>query len=305
MKYLIIGSGAIGNCIGGFLSSVNKDVSFISRGEKLKFMKEKGITLKTDVKGDFYLPSIKAFSETEYRNKADVIFVCVKTYSFEAVLEIIQKASHKNTIIIPTANGFGNGDRLSKMLPECHVLDGCVYIFANMDGMGSVIQKGNFFRFVFGPRKNDPIDSNLLNQVENDLKESGITTILSDDIELDTFRKFTFISTFGACGAFYDITSKEMQEAGKYRDTFIELCKEIEAVGKKIGLKLDMDITLDNLKIVDNNTPDTTSSMQRDIKAGMQSEMDSLVFEVVRLAEKFEVKAPAYKMIAEHFGYKN
>ncbi|MGE5627545.1 MAG: ketopantoate reductase family protein [Solirubrobacterales bacterium] len=305
MKYLIIGSGAIGSCIGGFLTSVNKDVSFISRGEKLKYLKENGLRLKTDVKGDFYLPKVKAYSEAEYSDKADVIFVCVKTYSFHNVLELIKKASHKNTIVIPTANGFGNGNRLSKSLPELHLLDGCVYIFTHIDGIGSVVQKGNFFRFVFGPRKDDPIDSNLLNQVENDLKESGITGILSKDIELDTFRKFTFISTFAACGAYYDITSKEMQEPGKYRDTFIELCKEIEAVGKKLGLKLDMDITADNLKIVDNNTPDTTSSMQRDIKEGKQSEIDSIVFEVVRLAEKLGVEAPAYKRIAEHFGYKN
>ena len=45
--------------------------------------------------------------------------------------------------------------------------------------------------------------------------------------------------------------------------------------------------------------PSATTSMQRDVAAGRKSEMDGLIFEVVRLADKYGVKAPLYRKVAE------
>ena len=39
--------------------------------------------------------------------------------------------------------------------------------------------------------------------------------------------------------------------------------------------------------------------MQRDIMAGKQSEIDGLVYEVVRMGEEYHVPVPAYKKVAE------
>ena len=56
-----------------------------------------------------------------------------------------------------------------------------------------------------------------------------------------------------------------------------------------------------NLGILDKLAPDTTSSLQKDLKAGKQSEVDSLIFSVVRLADRLGVEAPLYRMVAEKF----
>ena len=50
--------------------------------------------------------------------------------------------------------------------------------------------------------------------------------------------------------------------------------------------------------------PASTASMQKDLAAGKQSEIDELIFEIVRLANKNHVEVPTYKMIADNFGYK-
>ena len=41
--------------------------------------------------------------------------------------------------------------------------------------------------------------------------------------------------------------------------------------------------------------------MQRDIAAGKQSEIDGLIYEVVRLADKYRLSLPAYRKISEKF----
>lgn len=303
MKYLIIGTGGTGGCIGGFLAANKNDVTFISRGKNLEAMKQNGLKLKTGVKGDLYLPEIKVLSGEEYKDKADVIFVCVKTYSIDDIIPVIKNASHEDTIIIPTMNGFGIGEKISGKFDSAHVLDGCIYISAFVDAPGSIVQLGKMFRVVFGPRKGEPVDSGLLNNIKNALCDSGIDAIVSDNIERDTFKKFTFISSYASCGAYYDIPAGAMQQEGKYRQTFRELCEEIKQIGSKLELGLDVDITETNLKILDSFPADTTASMQKDMKEGKKTEMDGLVFEVVRMADRFGVDAPAYSMIAKHFGY--
>jgi len=303
MKYLIVGAGGTGGCIGGFLASNNNDVTFISRGKNLEAMKQKGLKLNTGVKGELYIPEIKAFSGEEYKDKADVIFVCVKTYSIDDVIPIIRNASHENTIIIPTMNGFGIGERISRKLDTAHVLDGCIYISAFIDSPGSIVQLGKMFRIVFGTRKGDSVNPDLLHNIKNTLCDCGIDATVSDNIERDTFKKFTFISAFASCAAYFDVSAGPIQQEGKYRQTFIELCEEIKQIGNKLELGLDVDITDANLKILGSFPPDTTSSMQKDMKEGKKTEMDGLIFEVIRLADKLGVNAPAYSMVAKHFGY--
>jgi len=303
MKYLIIGTGGTGGCIGGFLASDKNDVSFISRGKNLEYMKQNGLKLKTTIKGEINLPKIKVFSEDEYTDKADVIFVCVKSYSIDDIIPVIKKAAHANTVIIPTLNGYGIGEKISGKLNDFHVLDGCVYISAFIDAPGSITQLGNFFKIVFGALEGDSVEPEILNVIKNDLNACGITAIVSESIQRDTFKKFTFISAFAACASYYDITAGFIKQEGVFRQTFVELCKEIEEIGNKLGLELDVDITKENLKIVDSTTPDTTSSMQRDMKEGKKSEIDGLIFEVVRLADSLGADAPVYSRIAKHFGF--
>ena len=46
---------------------------------------------------------------------------------------------------------------------------------------------------------------------------------------------------------------------------------------------------------------EATTSMQRDVMEGKQSEIDGLVYEVVRMAKKYGGEVPAYERAAEKF----
>ena len=66
-----------------------------------------------------------------------------------------------------------------------------------------------------------------------------------------------------------------------------------------MGLGFGEDIVARNLRITDDSDPGITTSMQKDVAAGRKSEADGLIYEVVRLGEKYGVKVPLYTMIAE------
>ena len=56
MKYLIAGTGGVGGSIAAFLSLAGKDVTCIARGEHLTAIREHGLRLHSDLKGEHILP---------------------------------------------------------------------------------------------------------------------------------------------------------------------------------------------------------------------------------------------------------
>jgi 2-dehydropantoate 2-reductase len=138
-----------------------------------------------------------------------------------------------------------------------------------------------------------------LREIEKDLIESEITGVLSDNIERDAFSKFSYISAQGACGLYYDVPAGPIQKPGEIRDCFAGLIHEIDLLAEAMGIRFEEDIVKKNLAIIDSLSENMTTSMQRDIAAGKQSEIDGLIYEVLRLAEQYQVDLPIYRKIAK------
>ncbi|NMC28414.1 MAG: 2-dehydropantoate 2-reductase, partial [Syntrophomonadaceae bacterium] len=204
--------------------------------------------------------------------------------------------------VIPLLNIYGTGGRMQEMLPELLVTDGCIYIAAEIPEPGTILQSGDIFRVVFGVR--DPGEYRpVLEQVAADLEASGITAILSENIRRDALQKFSYVSPMAACGAYYDIDAGAAQQEGQVRDTFIALMREIEALARAMGIAFQVDIVATNLEILGNLLPTVATSMQRDMRQGRESEIDGLVFEVVRMGNRYGVPVPTYEKIARKFGF--
>lgn len=302
MKYLIVGTGAVGGSIGAFLALDGQDVSFIVRGKNLEVLENQGLHLISDTKGDQKI-NVKAFSADSYDDKADVIFVCVKYYSLGEIVPLIKKASHKDTVVIPILNVYGTGSMLQEKLPDITVIDGCVYIIAHVSAPGEITQKTDIFKVVFGARKNQSVDMKILEKVSNDLNNASVKACISDDIQTDAFKKFILISPYACCGAYYDIPASEMQKPGEYRETLKKLFAELGELASALNLNLGFDAVQRNIDYVDAFSPDMYASMQRDLRSGHQSEIDGILFEVVRKSRALGLNLPWYEKIAAKFGF--
>lgn len=300
MKYLIAGTGGVGGSIAGFLSLAGKDVTCIARGAHLEAIQTKGLILKSDLKGEHALP-VKACTAEAYNEKADVIFVCVKGYSVDSITDLIKRAAHKDTIVIPILNVYGTGPRIQQFVPGVTVLDGCIYIVGFVSGTGEVTQMGKIFRLVYGAHKGTVVAPGLLEAVQQDLQESGIKAEISPDINRDTFIKWSFISAMAVTGAYHNVPMGEVQQPGKVRDTFIGLSTESAALGKKLGIDFPEDVVTYNLKVIDKLAPESTASMQKDIEKGHQSEIQGLLFDMIAVAEAQGVDIPTYREVAKKF----
>lgn len=298
MKYLVIGAGGTGGSIGAYMTEAGKDVTLIARGEHLSKMQERGLYMETTKKGNYTVHPIKATDMEHYEEQPDIIFVCVKGYSLEDTIPFIRRVAKESTIVIPILNIYGTGSRMQEQLPELLVTDGCIYIAGEIKGPGKILLLGDIFRIVYGVRNPEEIRPELF-QVAQDLKDSGIEGVLSDNIRRDALQKFAYVSPMAACGLYFHVSAGEVQKTGEPRDTFVKLMKEIDALAVAMDVPFLVDIVTTNLQILDALNPEASTSMQRDIYSGKASEIDGLIYEVVRMGQRYGVPTPTYEMIAD------
>lgn len=263
LKYLIAGTGGVGGSIAAFLSLSGKDVTCIARGEHLAAIRGNGLQLHSDLKGEHCL-KVAAFTAEEFQGKADVIFVCVKGYSVDSITELIKRASHERTVVIPILNVYGTGPRIQRLVPGVTVLDGCIYIVGFVSGRGEITQMGKIFRLVYGAHRSTIVSRETLEAVQRDLQESGIKADISDDIDRDTFVKWSFISAMAVTGAYYDVPMGEVQKPGRCAIPSSD-CHKRAQLYRKLGIEFKEDIVEYNLKVIDKLAPESTASMQKDI----------------------------------------
>lgn len=330
MKYIIIGAGGTGGILGFYMTKAGKDVTLIARNAHLEAMQKQGLSVEKMWINETETMPVGAESMESYEakgEKADVILVCVKKYSLDSCIPFIQNISHKNTIVVPVLNVYGTGAYLQEKLPELLVTDGCIYVSANIKQPGVLLQHGEILRVFFGVREKEDLKKfntkfdtkydvkkkipeqinieykaeSLLKKIAQDFKDSGIDGILSDNIKRDALTKFSYVSPIGTAGLYLHAVAGDFQKEGEARELFKTLIREIVTLSKAMGITFEEDLVERNLKILSNLPEETTTSMQRDVMERKQSEIDGLVYEVVRMADKYGAEVPAYRKAAEKF----
>ena len=300
MKYAIIGAGGTGGCLGFFLKKAGKDVTLIARGKHLEAIRKNGLTIQKLWDESRETLPVKACTAEEYKEIPDVILVCVKGYSMDETVPTIKKIAGQETVVIPILNIYGTGGRLQKKLPELTVTDGCIYVSANILEPGVILQHGKILRVVFGARKPEE-ETEKMREVAKDMVTDDLEVILSENIRRDAMVKFSYVSPIGAAGLYCNAVAADFQREGEQREMFKALIREIVALSHAMGIEFEEDLVERNLKILASLSPEATTSMQRDVIEGKRSEMDGLVYEVVRMGREYKVSMPQYEKAAACF----
>ena len=104
MKICIVGAGATGGYLGVKLINAGFDVSLVARGAHLTAMKKKGLTLIENDKEITCSP--KCSDSMKELGKMDFIFITLKAYSINGLVEEISTMFDENTSVISAYNGI-------------------------------------------------------------------------------------------------------------------------------------------------------------------------------------------------------
>lgn len=298
----IIGIGGVGGYLGAHLSSYygsndSVRISLFARGESALAIKKNGLSLKSiGLNNNIIARPYAVYEPHEKAPKMDYLFVCVKSYSVESIIERIKDVSDNHTVIIPFQNGVDGRLKIIEALPDRNVIDGCVYVISYIESPGVIVENGipDKIRYFYG---NTKADNKKLKELDTLLTAVSNQIILVDDISDIVWAKFSRISTLSTIQTYHNITSGQITENPIYKEEYSGLINEFAAVAKHLGYRLDDDILNINLAYVDVVPYGMTTSMQRDFTEGKLSELEGQTGYIVAEAKKAEISVPLYKMM--------
>lgn len=298
MRIAILGAGAVGGYFGGRLAAAGEEVLWFSRGAMLEALRAKGLAVES-LKGDFTLPPQQATDRPEEVGQVDVVLLAVKTWQVPEAARVLKPWLHAESLVLPLQNGVEAADELVTELGAEAVVGGVAKIVAVVTAPGRVrhfgaepgIDLGPYERTDEARRQRQHARCERLHEA---LARAGITAVLRDDIEVALWEKFLFIASVSGVGAVHDATLGEIRSNPETRAELEAAMREIETLAHARGVALGADMVERALGFVDRLAPESTASMQRDLKAGRPSELEAQSGAVVRLGRESGVPTPVH-----------
>jgi 2-dehydropantoate 2-reductase len=293
MNIVVVGAGGVGGYFGGKLAQAGFDVTFVVRGRTLQAIKTNGLKVQS-VHGDFVVQP-KVTDDIKELKNPELVILGVKSWQIEPIAKELKHVITKNTMVLPLQNGADNADRLQNILPHENVLAGLCKIVSKIEAPGVI----NHFAFepeiVFG--EYDSKLSARIKIVKKVFDKAGFKSTISENIQLDIWRKFLFITTISGIGAITRVVYGAIREDDDLRQIMYQTANEIVAIANAKGIALTNDDIEIILKVIDNFNHGTTASMQRDFMAGRPSELENFNGYIVRQGKELHISTPANAFI--------
>jgi len=104
MRIAILGTGGVGGYFGGRLAHAGEHVTFIARGEHLRAIKEKGLTVES-LSGDFVVYPAAATDNVSDVGTVDLVIVGVKAWQVPDAARAMKPVIRSQTTVLPMQNG--------------------------------------------------------------------------------------------------------------------------------------------------------------------------------------------------------
>ena len=226
MNIVVIGAGAVGGYFGAKLTKAGINVTFIARGKTLEAIKSKGLQIKS-INGDFVVhPKVTDnFNDIKH---PDLIILGVKSWQVIDVAKQLKPILTNKTMVLPLQNGVDNADKLLSVLDAQNVLAGLCKIVSKIETPGII----NHFVFepeiVFGEYDNTL--TKRIKETKNIFDKAGFKNKISENIHLDIWEKFLFITTISGIGAITRSVFGVIRANEELRQIMYQTANEIVAI---------------------------------------------------------------------------
>ncbi len=139
-----------------------------------------------------------------------------------------------------------------------------------------------------------PSESARLDSLWREFERAGVTCEIPADIRVAMWEKFIFIASISGVGAVTRLPIGAIRVAADSRAQLKRAISEMVAVGRAHGVPLPNGAVAKTLGYIDSLPPEATASMQRDIMAGLPSELEAQNGAVVRLGRAVGVATPTH-----------
>jgi len=289
VKTLFVGAGATGGYFGGELAATGRDVTFLVRPARAAQLAERGLRIRTPEGETVVRPRLvtaDALDETY-----DLIVLAVKAYALEQAMSDLAPAVGERSVIVPLLNGMRHVDTLVGRFGAERVYGGVCMIAGTLTPEGDIVRMTGMQRIGFGPL--DGADDRL-DSVAEALSGADFAADPSTTIMQDMWEKWVLLASLGVVTTLMRATVADILEAPGGSAFAMGVADEAVAIATAAGYPPGegaVELLREGI-----GTPGVprTSSMYRDMVAGLPVEADEIVGDFVGYAAKNGVPAPLF-----------
>ena len=117
MQILIMGAGAMGSIVGGFMARAGHKVTLLGIDPYMQAIRDNGLFI-SGIWGEHHVTNLDALTDAAEleRGVFDLIFVTVKSYDTKTAVQIIAPLVDSDTLVCSYQNGLGNAETIGPIL---------------------------------------------------------------------------------------------------------------------------------------------------------------------------------------------
>lgn len=302
MKIAVAGIGGIGGILGGALAKSGADAYFYVRGENLKAIRNGGLKVDSITLGSFTARPKAASDNAEELGAMDAVFVCCKGYALEAMCRGIAPMIESDTIVVPLLNGVEISGFMRPILPNCILADGIIWVFSHIEEPGHVVQNYGKCKIIFG--MSDGSRPEKLGELASALDDAGIDTQISDDIALDSWKKYLSMCGNSVVLCYYGGNVGEVRGHEGYKKVLRSVAEEIVTVARAKGSEMPVEYVDKFVEGFSKLAPETINSLYRDLTSGKpadKTELRHIIGRMVEFGRQTGVPTPYHEAVYKRF----
>jgi len=299
MNIVVFGVGGVGGYFGGklcMLASKKADINvyFIARGDHLREIQFHGLELDSD-EGKFICKPKLTTDNVELLPLIDLLLVCTKGFDLNNAIKSIESKICESTIILPLLNGIDIPERILTATKKGIIIPACVYVGTHIDRPGVIKQRGGACTIHWGKGS---LSQNDFQKLKKLLTESDIKNVDHENPQIEIWKKYIFISSFGMVTAANSKTIGEVMESEELSLQVKSIMNEVFEISQKKQIGLSQEIVEESFNRGKSFPYETKTSFQRDYENEYKKdERDLFGGTITRLAELFGVEASVSKKV--------
>jgi len=288
VKVAVLGPGGVGGLIAAALTRGGNDVVVVARERTAELISERGIAVDSVLLGSF---TARPRAVARLSEPVDALIVATKSVGLAEALERIEG---QPPLVLPLLNGIDHLALLRERFAPQTVLAGAIRVESDRPSPGIVVHTSPFLRVdMAGP----PEQREAMERLAAALLAAGIPARVMDSEAQVMWAKLVRLNALACTTSAWDVRLGEIRDTPELMAQLEGAINEACAVARAEGAELEGEQAVGELLAAHATLG---SSMQRDIAAGREPELDAIPGSVLRAAARNGLSCPTIEsLVAE------
>lgn len=282
----VLGPGGVGGLVAGALARARESVTVVAREATAEVIGREGLQVRSVLLGDF---SVHPAAVARLEEPVDALIVATKAAGLDGALERVAAPAG---LVLPLLNGLDHLGVLRERFGEETVVAGTIRVEADRPEPGVVVHTSRFLRIDMA--SHSEVMQAPMAALAQTLSAAGIPARVGESEPQVMWSKLVRLNALACTTSAYDKLLGEIRSTPELEADLIATIEEGAAVARAEGAKIAADEPLGELVAAHDTLG---SSMQRDIAAGREPELDAIPGAVLRAAARHGIACPTIERL--------